>query len=62
MAAALVGACAVLLIAFGLRTGVSQLLDLPLWVVMVACGVMGMLLYGVLSLIERRLVWWRSEA
>lgn len=36
VAAALVGACAVLLIAFGLRTGVSQLLDLPLWVVMVA--------------------------
>lgn len=33
-----------------------------LWVVMVACGVMGMLLYGVLSFIERRLVWWRSEA
>jgi NitT/TauT family transport system permease protein len=33
-----------------------------LWVVMVACGVMGMLLYGALSLIERRLVWWRSEA
>jgi len=33
-----------------------------LWVVMVACGVMGMLLYGALSLVERRLVWWRSEA
>ncbi|MDB5820430.1 MAG: transporter permease [Rhizobacter sp.] len=33
-----------------------------LWVVMVACGVMGMLLYGALTLIERRLVWWRSES
>ncbi len=33
-----------------------------LWVVMAACGLMGMLLYGALSLVERKLVWWRSEA
>jgi NitT/TauT family transport system permease protein len=33
-----------------------------LWVVMVACGVMGTLLYQLLSFAERRLVWWRIES
>lgn len=37
-------------------------LVIRLWVVMVACGVMGTILYSALSLIERRLVWWRSES
>ncbi len=33
-----------------------------LWVVMFACGLMGALLYGLLTFVERRLVWWRSES
>lgn len=33
-----------------------------LWTVIVACGIMGSALYGIISLIERRLVWWRSES
>ena len=37
-------------------------LAVRLWVVMVACGVMGMLLYGALSLVERKLVWWPAAA
>jgi NitT/TauT family transport system permease protein len=37
-------------------------LVLRLWVVMFACGLMGALLYGLLTFAERRLVWWRSEA
>lgn len=37
-------------------------LVLRLWVVMFACGLMGALLYGILTFVERRLVWWRSES
>lgn len=37
-------------------------LVLRLWVVMFACGLMGALLYGLLTFVERRLVWWRSES
>jgi NitT/TauT family transport system permease protein len=37
-------------------------LVLRLWVVMFACGLMGALLYGALTFVERRLVWWRSES
>jgi NitT/TauT family transport system permease protein len=37
-------------------------LVLRLWVVMFACGLMGALLYGMLTFVERRLVWWRSES
>jgi NitT/TauT family transport system permease protein len=33
-----------------------------LWTVIVACGLMGSALYGFISLIERRLVWWRSAS
>lgn len=33
-----------------------------LWVVMFACGMMGAMLYGLLTFVERRLVWWRSES
>jgi NitT/TauT family transport system permease protein len=33
-----------------------------LWTVIVACGLMGSTLYGLISLIERRLVWWRSAS
>jgi NitT/TauT family transport system permease protein len=33
-----------------------------LWTVIVACGLMGSALYGLISLIERRLVWWRSAS
>jgi NitT/TauT family transport system permease protein len=33
-----------------------------IWVVIVACGLMGALLYGVLAFIERKIVWWRAEA
>jgi NitT/TauT family transport system permease protein len=31
------------------------------WVLVVACGALGTLLYGVLSLVERRYVWWRAD-
>ncbi|MBN8749226.1 Riboflavin transport system permease protein RibX [Xylophilus ampelinus] len=37
-------------------------LVLRLWVVMFACGLMGAMLYGLLTFVERRLVWWRSES
>lgn len=32
-----------------------------LWVLVVACGFLGTLLYGALALIERRHVWWRAD-
>lgn len=55
---------------FGETTGLGVMLmeamnaDLVvrLWVVMFACGLMGALLYGLLTFVERRLVWWRSES
>ncbi|GGE03725.1 ABC transporter permease [Aureimonas endophytica] len=31
------------------------------WVLIVACGLLGALLYGTLSLLERRFVWWRAD-
>jgi NitT/TauT family transport system permease protein len=31
------------------------------WVLVVACGLLGTLLYGALALIERRYVWWRTD-
>lgn len=31
------------------------------WVLIIACGAMGTLLYGVLVLLERRFVWWRTD-
>lgn len=31
------------------------------WVLIIACGALGTLLYGVLALLERRLVWWRPD-
>jgi NitT/TauT family transport system permease protein len=31
------------------------------WVLVVACGALGTLLYGGLALIERRCVWWRAD-
>jgi len=33
-----------------------------IWVVIVACGLMVALLYSVLTLIERKVIWWRAEA
>jgi NitT/TauT family transport system permease protein len=32
-----------------------------IWVLVVACGFLGTLLYGALALIERRYVWWRAD-
>ncbi|MBP0615087.1 ABC transporter permease [Jiella mangrovi] len=31
------------------------------WVLIIACGLLGALLYGALSLIERRYVWWQFD-
>ncbi|SHF96501.1 NitT/TauT family transport system permease protein [Kaistia soli DSM 19436] len=31
------------------------------WVLIIACGAMGTLLYGALVLLERRFVWWRTD-
>jgi NitT/TauT family transport system permease protein len=31
------------------------------WVLIVACGLLGSLLYGLLALFERRYVWWRPD-
>jgi NitT/TauT family transport system permease protein len=31
------------------------------WVLIIACGVLGTLLYGALALLERRFVWWRPD-
>lgn len=31
------------------------------WVLIVVCGLLGSLLYGILGLIERRYVWWRID-
>jgi NitT/TauT family transport system permease protein len=33
-----------------------------LWLIILTCGVLGSALYGGISLIERRLIWWRSDA
>jgi NitT/TauT family transport system permease protein len=32
-----------------------------IWVVIVSCGVIGALLYSVLALVEKKVVWWRAE-
>ncbi len=31
------------------------------WVLIIACGLLGTLLYGVLAILERRYVWWRPD-
>lgn len=31
------------------------------WVLIIACGALGTLLYGALALLERRFVWWRPD-
>ncbi len=54
---------------FGDTVGLGVLLlqalyseDIPrIWVLIVACGITGTLLYGVLTLFERRFVWWQAD-
>lgn len=33
-----------------------------LWLIILCCGVVGAGLYGAMAIVERRLVWWRSDA
>jgi len=53
---------------FGDNTGLGVMLLQALyfeqvervWVLIVVCGLLGMMLYGALALVERRYVWWRT--
>ncbi|ODN69402.1 hypothetical protein [Methylobrevis pamukkalensis] len=54
---------------FGETVGLGVLLlqamymeEIPrIWLLILACGALGGLLYGSLVLIERRYVWWRGD-